>query len=483
MKELKAVISLADEGETDVFAADTEEGPAFRSVSVPGACALVIKTQFGLGVLGLPGAFHILGIVPALLVLLVLSVMITWTGLTVGNFRLRHPAVYGIDDAAFLLFGKAGREVMGFILWLFYSLSFGSACLALSVAFNSFTSHAACTVAWAGMIFGISLFLAVTLRSLKSLLGFGYVGVASIFFAIWVTTIACCVRDRPAGAPLTGPYDTMFRAFSDETFPAAISAVSSIFFAIAGTASFFTIHAEMKEPEKWHIPIFVGQGFVVLNYLIVASLVYSRVGVYVTSPALGSAGKLIEQIAYGLALPGLFFSAMFQIHVAGKWMFVRILRDTVHLQKSTLIHWITWGGSMMLSGSIGFIIAEVIPIFNDLVGLIGALFGTILCLVVPSLMYIFDKGLTLVKSQDPSYTSRTFSNKPLQWVTLGLKGQRGSLWGQIKIHLAILTFVLGLFLCISATYGTIVNIINNVNEGKTNSVFSCADNSFEAPSS
>lgn len=443
-----------------------------------GATIFVIKTQFGLGVLGLPSAFHTLGFVPALIVLAVLGVMVTWSGLMVGNFRLKHPSVYSIADAGQVLFGPVGREVFAASLWLFYSLCFGAVVLGLSVAFNVFSDHAACTMAWAGMAAGISLLICIAFRSLKSLVAFGGVGVISIFIAVWTVAIACLAQSRPAGAPAEGPYDKEVHAFASVGFSAAISAVSSMFFALAGTASFFTIHAEMKEPQKWKYSLLMGQGFVLFNYFVIASIVYGKVGIYVTSPALGSAGRLLAKICYGIALPALFFTALFQVHVAAKYTFVRMLRNTEHLQKSTPIHWLAWAGSCLLSGIVGFVVSLAIPFFNELLSLIGALLGTLLCLIIPALMYIFDKGLSGARMDDPSTRVIDLRSKPHRWIANGLKYSRAKSTGAtIKMYLSIIVLVLGIFLCIAATYGSIDTIITTLNSGTERGSFSCADNS------
>lgn len=410
-----------------------------------------------------------------MLVLCLLCVTVTWTGLMVGNFRLRHPSVYSIDDAGYMLFGRAGREVMSLVLWFFYTLSFGSAVVALSVAFNAFTDDAACTLVWSAMVTAICLFFCTALRSLKSLVWFGYVGVVSIFVAIWIVAIACLAQRRPAEAPsVDASFDKMISAFKAATFASAITAVSAQFFALAGTASFFTIHAEMREPAKWRTSLFLGQSFICLNYIVVAAVVYGRVGQYIASPALGSAGKVIEKVAYGVALPALFFSAVFQVHVSAKYLFVRLLRDTRHLQTGTKRHWITWTLSNLLVVAVGFVASQAIPIYNDLLGLIGALFGTSLCLVLPSLMYLFDLALEQARAAEPALHASAIRFKVHRWLLLVLgPGQQTGPLERIKALLATAITLAGIFLGISATYGSIFSIIETYRQGSQASAFSC----------
>lgn len=73
----------------------------------------MMKTQIGLGVLSIPAVFDTLGIVPGVICLCAVSAITTWSDYIVGVFKLRHPEVYSIDDAGFLMFGRIGREFLG----------------------------------------------------------------------------------------------------------------------------------------------------------------------------------------------------------------------------------------------------------------------------------------------------------------------------------------------------------------------------------
>jgi hypothetical protein len=95
-------------------------------------------------------------------------------------------------------------------------------------------------------------------------------------------------------------------------------------------------------------------------------------GQWVASPALGSAGPTFKKITYGIALPGLIGGAVVYLHISAKYLFVRILRGTPHLQSNSLVHWATWLACTFGLGSLAFIVAEAIPFFNSLVSLIGA---------------------------------------------------------------------------------------------------------------
>lgn len=74
----------------------------------------MIKTQLGLGILSMPAAFDVLGLVPGVILLSFMAGLTTWTGYIAGVFKLHHPAVYNIGDAVAIMFGRLGREFFCF---------------------------------------------------------------------------------------------------------------------------------------------------------------------------------------------------------------------------------------------------------------------------------------------------------------------------------------------------------------------------------
>lgn len=459
--------TIFEEEDHNVFV-DKGEGPDYRGVSCFGAAVLIAKTQFGLGVLGLPHTFKVLGFVPGLISLIVLCALATWTGTIIGKFRLNHPQVHSIGDAAYLMFGKYAREVVGVAFWLFYTLNYGSALLTVSIAFNSVSEHAICTTAWVGIGAVISLILGLLTRTMKALAWCGYIAVLSIFISSWIVAIACLTQSTPAAAIDTeGPLDKMIQVVgAGSSFTSIAGAVATQLLSLCGTASFFSIHAEMRDQTQYRKSLFMGQGFVVFNYVVIACIVYGKVGQYVASPSLGSAGMLFQKIGYGIAFPGLFFSCFFQAHLAAKYALVRILRGTRHLQSNSKIHWITWISMMTLSICVGFVVAGAVPFFSDLLGLIGALFGSFFTLIIPALMGIYELGLSSYGPADHG----------LLWLRKSQKAWRGKKNLTI-VFLCAFTIACGVYICISGTYGSIASIAQGYADGTVSSAFSCNDNS------
>lgn len=131
-----------------------------------------------------------------------------------------------------------------------------------------------------------------------------------------MVTIAVAVQDRPDSAPQEGVWVSDYKLFNNPSFAEACSAISAFVFAYCGTPLFFPIAAEMREPRHYGKALFLCQSVITVAYIVVGIIVYYYCGSYVSTPALGSAGKTIKQASYGLALPGLIVTACLYTHVS-----------------------------------------------------------------------------------------------------------------------------------------------------------------------
>ncbi|PNH69956.1 hypothetical protein VD0002_g587 [Verticillium dahliae] len=396
-----------------------------------------MKTQIGLGVLSIPAAFDTLGIVPGVLVLCAISAITTWSDYIVGVFKLRHREVYSIDDAGQLMFGRIGREVMG----VAFCLS-GSGMLGISIGLNAVSTHGTCT----------AVFVAVA-----AIVGFLFGSIQTLGRISWLAwivltvTVAVGIQDRPASAPQTGEWSSDFKIINHPSFTEAITAVSAIVFAFAGTPAFFAIASEMRDPKLYTRSLIICQSGVTAIYIAIGCVVYYFCGSFVASPALGSAGTTMKKVCYGLALPGLMVTTILVIHLPGKYMFVRFLRGTKHLASNTIIHWATWFGCTFGVTAIAYIIASAIPVFGGLVSLIGALLGTFLSFMPMGCMWFYDNW------------ARGKTEKTWSW--------------RLMVLWSVFVIVSGTFLMIAGTYGSVVGIMDSYKESGGSAAFSCADNS------
>lgn len=152
-------------------------------------------------------------------------------------------------------------------------------------------------------------------------------------------------------------------------------------------------------------------------------------------------------------------------HLASKYLFVRLLRDTKHLQQKTMIHWATWLGSVVGVGILAFVVAEVsnfracplsllmslykaIPGFNSLLGLVSSISFTPLAVIFPATFWLYDFG---------SYRKGNLKRK--------------AAWA---IH--VLFIFIGLFQMVAGAYAAIQSIIDLYAADQAGTAFSCLDN-------
>ncbi|KAM0554822.1 hypothetical protein ACHAPJ_006555 [Fusarium lateritium] len=443
-----------DEGaphETDaVFGEITEEGPNYRNVGWLGTVALMMKTQFGLGVLSIPDVLNTLGIIPGIICICTISTITTWSNYVIGQFKLRHRDVYGIDDAGGLMFGRVGREAFGAGICIYWVFCSGSGMLSTSIGLNAVSTHGACTAVFVAVAAMASFGLA-SIRTLGKMTWVAWTGLVSVFIAVFMVTIAVGIQDRPSAAPQNGHWESDYKLFGNPSFTKGISAVSSIVFAFAGTPGFFPIAAEMRDPRYYTRSLLICQTIVTATYISVGTVVYYYCGSFVASPALGSAGVLVKKVAYGFALPGLVVSTIVVIHFPSKYLFVRILRGSKHLNTNSLVHCGTWLGCTFGVTVVAYLIASGIPVFSGLVSLIGALLGTLMSFQPMGCMWLYDNW-------SPGRSSPT-----AKWYAM--------------VYWSVFVIVSGTFLMIAGTYGSIVGIIQINQESGASSAWSCADNS------
>ncbi|CDM29575.1 hypothetical protein CBS147339_4509 [Penicillium roqueforti] len=434
----------------DVFGEITESGPNYRNVGWAGTVILMMKSQIGLGVLSIPSTFDTLGLVPGVICLIVVAVITTWSDYMVGVFKLNHRSVYGIDDAGYLMFGVIGREVFGFVFCLYWIFVAGSGMLGLSIALNSVSSHATCTAVYVAVA-AVAGIIFASIRTLGKISWLAWIGLTCILAAIFIVTIAVGVQDRPASAPQEGIWVSDYKIVASPKFSEAISAVSSIIFAYAGTPAFFSIVSEMRDPKYYTRSLIICQSSVTAVYVTIGVVVYYYCGSYVASPALGSAGDTMKKVSYGFAIPGLLVTVMLFVHLPAKFVFVRALRGSKHLTSNSMVHWGSWIGCTAAVGIISYVIASAIPVFDSLVSLIGALLGTFMCFQPMGCMWLYDnwgKG----------------------------KVDRSPRW-MFMVSWSVFVIVIGSFMMVAGTYGSVVSIMDSYKANGGSAAWSCADNS------
>lgn len=143
-------------------------------------------------------------------------------------------------------------------------------------------------------------------------------------------------------------------------------------------------------------------------------------------------------------------SNLTRLKLPAKHVFIRILRGTTHLTGQTKVHWVTWLGSTFTIVTVAYIVASSIPVFSDLVSLVGALLATPLCFQPMGCMWLYDNW-------EPGRHRKSF------------------LWC-IKVAWSVFMILAGFFLTIGGTYSSIVSINASYKQTGGSAAWSCANN-------
>ncbi|ORY89303.1 putative amino acid transporter [Leucosporidium creatinivorum] len=408
-----------------------------------------MKTQIGLGVLSIPYVLSVFGWVPGIILLLAVAAITTWADLEFGGrWKRAHPESYSVSDVGSIVAGRWGREFCGWIYFLYQVSVTGSAFIGLSTALNAVSSHATCTATFIGIL-AVAAFILSSTPTLRPLSIASYVGLLCILSAIFVVAVGVNVQERPAAAPATGPWDKQLLVVGNPSFQEAMLALSNLVFSFSGTPSFLPIASEMKNPRQFKKAALLCQGVVTSVFLLIGIMVYYACGVYVASPALGSAGPLLKKISYGMAIPGLLVTMTLCTHLPAKWLMLRLLRGTPHLTANTVRHWVTWEGCIFVCVLISYLFASAVSNFSSIIGLIGALLGTFLCMQGMAISRLYDEG------QDIK------NGKRRNWLLTS--------W-------CLFVLAVGTFITVAGTYASVVSIID-VYRTSPGAAWSCDDNS------
>lgn len=115
-----------------------------------------------------------------------------------------------------------------------------------------------------------------------------------------------------------------------------------------------------------------------------------------------------------------------------------------------MIHWTTWLGCTIGIALVAYIIASAIPVFSDLVSLVGALLGTPMCFQPMAGMWLYD-----------NWNHGKLARTP-RWMFM--------------VGWCVFVILAGTFLMIGGTYGSVLTIIASYKATGGSAAWSCANN-------
>lgn len=288
-----------------------------------------------------------------------------------------------------ILWGRFGQEFVGVQIVFGQILITAGGVVSTAVGLNALSNHSQCTAVF-GLVAAILITACSSIRTFSRLGWLTWFGMITFVTGVIVFTVAVTQQDRPAAAPQSGDFDLGWVAIAFPPFVIGMVNACNLFICTSGASMFVPVISEMKRPQDYKKAVLVAGFIVGTLYVVISLVIYRYCGKWISVPAFGSAGPLFKKISYGISLPGLIIGLGVYQHVAAKYVFVRILRNSDHLQQNTFVHWGFWLGINLALGTCAYIVAEAVPILNYLLGLAGALVFAPFSLIYPMLLWFHD---------------------------------------------------------------------------------------------
>jgi amino acid permease len=379
------------------------------------ACVLLITIEVGIGILSLPAALKTLGLIPGIIAILGFGVLTTYCGYILVQFYRRYPLITNLVDCAHIISKPFGIFFAGaFILNLV--LICASANITMSVALNTLSEHALCTVAFMAFPHFVCWLLCLP-RKLTFAALLSWVCTISIVAAVLIVMIALGV----AGPRAPPGFDVSITLVGKPTLVEAVNALLNIAFAFAGNQSFVSVMAEMRDASRDFPPaLFMQKSFEVVVYIIVACVIYGLAGDAVTSPVLGSAAQIPAKIAYGVLIPSVLGTGLVTGLTAIKYMYTTIMRKVRphEVNVHNTFTWSLWIALGSLFWIVTFVVSNAIPIFSSILNISAAIFVSWFTFGLTSLFYFHLNWKT--KHSSPKMIALSVLNYAIILMTLFL---------------------------------------------------------------
>ncbi|KAH7134193.1 transmembrane amino acid transporter protein-domain-containing protein [Dactylonectria macrodidyma] len=370
---------------TDFEKQKTAEGEAhFRRLGWKRLTVILVVEAIGLGTFSLPAAFATLGVVAGTFCCVTLGLMAIYTGWIVGKVSVVYPSIHHYGDIGGLLMGRFGEELFGFLYVLQLILMTSSFMLTGTIAFDVLSDSGACGIIFS-IVSGILLFLLAIMPSFTEAAILGYIDLFSVVSAIGVTVIASGIKS--ADNPGLANVDWSAWPHPDATFKDGMVAICNMLFAYCFAMFLTPFMSEMHTPQDFMKSVWTLGIIEMVVYTVTGVVIYVFVGSGVESPSLLSLTPLMSKIAFGVALPIIFISGAIGNTVTARYVHLRMYKDSVVRFINTTKGWVTWLAVLAVITIVSWVIAEGIPIFNDLLALSSALFVSGFVLYFPAVMW------------------------------------------------------------------------------------------------
>lgn len=257
---------------------------------------------------------------------------------------------------------------------------------------NTMTNHSLCTVVFA--VIGTLVSWVCSLPRTFSALSWGASASALFTFVSVILAAAFAAAEGKHGTAGYSP-DPAHKGPNGNTIPggeplvliiplastpfyAGMNAFLNIAYTFIGQITLPSFIAEMKNPYDFRKALWMVTICEIIVFSLVGGMVYGYTGTqYNTAPAFGSLGNPVYlKVAFSFMIPTLIFLGVLYASVSARFVFFRVFAGTKHMTSHTVVGWVSWAGILAILWILGFIIAEVIPFFSELLSLMSSLFDS-----------------------------------------------------------------------------------------------------------
>ncbi|KAI5868121.1 amino-acid permease [Durotheca rogersii] len=442
----------------------------YRTCSWQKTAALLFSEYICLAIMSFPWSYSVLGLVPGLILTVVQALLVLYTSIVLWEFCLRHPEVRDICDIGQMLFwGQKWAWYFTAVMFLLNNTFIqGLHVLVGAKYINTMIypdTSAACQTVSYGAIVAVICWISSLPRTFSMLSKLGSASALFTFISVILATIFAGVQSHPAGfssEPSTTnpklPYgDPIVTAIpiAGTTFVAGLGAFLNISYTFIGQITLPSFIAEMREPKDFPKALWACTILEIIVFSIVGSITYAFTGnQYMTSPAFGSLTPLFKKISYSFMVPTIIFLGVLYASVSARFVFFRIFQDSRHKNEHTVVGWAVWALILLVTWVLAFVIANSIPFFNSLLGLMSSLFDSFFGFIFWGVAYFrmrrADGAVSLVGD--------------------------GSFRGWFEGILNIVIILTGFFFLTAGTYASVQGIVDEFANGTVGRVFQCESN-------
>ncbi|KIV81235.1 hypothetical protein PV11_08662 [Exophiala sideris] len=485
---------------TRITVSDEEWMNAQRAVrQASGAACFYLITTDILGPFGLAYSFATVGWAPGVVLFTMFAVLAGYSGylewqMFMWTDSFRYPALtYG--DLAYRIYGNAARIPINILqsiqLILTVSLITISNGLALSIVAKFKLCYVVCVV--------ILVVCGMVLGQIRTLQKFGFLANLAVFMnvSIMVLTMAVAAHSAPnytaagvlsAGAslgegitPVNGVYPPVQHTTNipnTGSFVGALNGIMNTVFAYGGANIFTNFMAEMRRPADFLKAMWISQFFIWFVYMFYGLFLYGYQGQYSISPSPQTVSPYwalaIANILYILSAT---IAAVLYGNIGLKVIYtnigVELLKMPPLTQKSGKILWVIL---IPIYWTLAFVIGAVIPNFNALVGVVGAICIIQFTYSIPPFLYIGAKSMVNAMQPGEGYNPATntvirHDTGMKRWVR-GFTG--GTMFSKLVMFWNVIYFLGALALGGLGAYASITLIIDSFANGSPGlTTFSC----------